>query len=372
MRNLPQPTGKYKIGFVDGCVKYKLKDEERILGYRLFYPSDKTEGTPAKYLTKDMAECMFSQGGREMPEYVKYWQEMDTHCFENAPISNDAEKFDVVIHQPPHGGMAWNNLIIIEELVSCGYVVMGFSHPGECSFNFTGDGYSGIVPEILNIPYADFEEYLAKCEDKEVINWNKDQIKDYLINLPRMAERLNVWASDTIEMMDFIESLNKDKSSIFYGRLKCDGYGLFGHSFGGATSMQTTIRDSRVKAAVNLDGWLFGAQLLDKKTNSPMLMITRQEPSLEANFGINKDVGEAFILPNCAHNMYSDGGYIAEEFFNNVDVYPGTIKGEELNDILTETVKTYFNIHIKNDNTVSLQEIADKHPTEIKYVKIIK
>jgi dienelactone hydrolase len=47
--------------------------------------------------------------------------------------------------------------------------------------------------------------------------------------------------------------------------------GAFGHSFGGAASLRLCGLDPRVKAAVNLDGWTFGA--LATRTSAQNVMI---------------------------------------------------------------------------------------------------
>lgn len=36
---------------------------------------------------------------------------------------------------------------------------------------------------------------------------------------------------------------------------------MFGHSFGGATSAQMLVKDARIKAAIDMDGGLYGDPL---------------------------------------------------------------------------------------------------------------
>ncbi|MEI0739748.1 hypothetical protein VQ056_29130 [Paenibacillus sp. JTLBN-2024] len=45
---------------------------------------------------------------------------------------------------------------------------------------------------------------------------------------------------------------------MFSGRLDLNKVGMFGHSFGGATAAQMLLADGRVKAALNMDGTLYG------------------------------------------------------------------------------------------------------------------
>ncbi len=49
-----------------------------------------------------------------------------------------------------------------------------------------------------------------------------------------------------------------DSKSFWYGRLNTERAGAFGHSFGGAASIQICTVDPRIQSALNMDGWTFG------------------------------------------------------------------------------------------------------------------
>ena len=45
--------------------------------------------------------------------------------------------------------------------------------------------------------------------------------------------------------------------------------GMFGHSYGGATAAQVLVEDSRVKAAINMDGTLYGENVPKSRVGKP-------------------------------------------------------------------------------------------------------
>src|SRR6266700_2359749 len=61
-----------------------------------------------------------------------------------------------------------------------------------------------------------------------------------------------------------MQSMNADQKSLFYKRINMENVGAFGHSMGGTSSIFTTLRDHRIRAAADLDGSLFG--ILDNTT----------------------------------------------------------------------------------------------------------
>lgn len=372
MRELPIPSGKYQIGFYDDILTLKYKGQERTVGYRVFYPAVNVSGIPVNYIKDEkMLHCM---GEEDSPNYdlMKEYLDYPTHCYENAQIAQSEKTFDVVLYGPPHGGHAWNNLIQIEELVSLGYVVVGIGHPGECCCTIIGDKRIGTDPKIFETPYKEFEEYFAKTENKDVSTWDAPIVEDYLRYCVGMGERLDIWCFDSIAVMNEFERLNGDITSRFYRKLDCSGFGMFGHSFGGATSMQTSLYDKRIKAGINIDGWLFGAKLCDNKVTAPLLMITRYDKPLVGNFGTHNDTIEAIIIPNSSHNMYSDHGFIAEEIANKWDLVPCNMSGEELSKIITECIVAFFNSNMRGDNSVSIKDISYRYSEESFYIGTIK
>jgi predicted dienelactone hydrolase len=127
---------------------------------------------------------------------------------------------------------------LAEDLVSHGYVVVGFDAPyrtGEVVF----PGGRVIERRPENNPELFSGEALTRLADRLLAAWTGD----ISFVLDRLA-RLN--ASD-------------DPSSKFTGRLDMTRVGVFGHSFGGATAALFCSQDSRCKAGIDVDGSLHGS-----------------------------------------------------------------------------------------------------------------
>ena len=71
-------------------------------------------------------------------------------------------------------------------------------------------------------------------------------------------KELKKWVADEVFVLNALQNENIDEKSLWYGRLDTDRAGAFGHSFGGAASIQVCSVDPRIRSAFNMDGWTFG------------------------------------------------------------------------------------------------------------------
>jgi hypothetical protein len=71
-------------------------------------------------------------------------------------------------------------------------------------------------------------------------------------------KELGRWVDDEIFVLTALQNENVDQRSFWYGRLDTNRAGAFGHSFGGAASVQVCSADTRIRSALNMDGWTFG------------------------------------------------------------------------------------------------------------------
>ncbi|WP_237566397.1 hypothetical protein [Paenibacillus sp. EZ-K15] len=80
-------------------------------------------------------------------------------------------------------------------------------------------------------------------------------------------------------VIDQVEKLAvNDPDHRFTGRIDTDNMGMFGHSYGGSTAVQTLLKDPRLKAAINMDGGLFGEQRLPEDgVKRPFLMMSADD-----------------------------------------------------------------------------------------------
>jgi predicted dienelactone hydrolase len=81
-----------------------------------------------------------------------------------------------------------------------------------------------------------------------------------------------VWLQDSAFVIDRITALNDSTEDRFFDKLDLDNVGMFGWSFGGAASIQASRDDARVKAAVDMDGTLFG-NVAERGTSRPIMLM---------------------------------------------------------------------------------------------------
>ena len=82
------------------------------------------------------------------------------------------------------------------------------------------------------------------------------------------------WVEDTQFVLDHIEAISSSaQSGILSGKVDMNRIGVFGHSFGGATAAQMLMKDSRIQAALNMDGVLYGEPISDHGFNKPYMQM---------------------------------------------------------------------------------------------------
>ena len=83
---------------------------------------------------------------------------------------------------------------------------------------------------------------------------------------------LPAWVADQRAIYDYIERMNVS-DTMFAGALDVQRMASIGHSFGGATALAVCLVDVRCRAAVNLDGGLYG-DAVNRPAVRPVLLIT--------------------------------------------------------------------------------------------------
>ena len=140
--------------------------------------------------------------------------------------------------------------------------------------------------------------------------------------------------------------------------------GAFGHSFGGAASANLLGVDSRIKAAVNLDGWTF--QGLDHRTHEPFLMvnegvaaISHPETGVEGalnttdsaavNGSLHKYGGYRAFVSGAQHLDFTD-----KTLFSPLRslTFTGPIQSERVREITRGLVLGFFNQTLKGTGEI--------------------
>lgn len=168
--------------------------------------------------------------------------------------------FPVLLYS--HGGNSplFTGTAQTEFLASHGYIVVSVAHTDDSALVRFPDGKEYRRTEYQQMPS---EEERAGWSELQIYHWQKDHL-----------QTLHEWhVKDLSFALNMLEALNRLSTSIFLNHLDLDHVGAFGWSRGGATSFQASVDDKRIKAAVNLDGTMYGRAIESTGSDRPLLLL---------------------------------------------------------------------------------------------------
>ncbi|MEW6127789.1 MAG: hypothetical protein AB1757_12195 [Acidobacteriota bacterium] len=250
------PTGKFAVGTHEYLWIDRKREEpftqdpadRRRLIVRVWYPAEKVEG-------KETSRYVLSAD--EFPEKSIYRRgvNLKTNAVTDAPIAKGNTRFPVLVYQPGGGTARFVGTFQAEHLASHGYIVISADHPGFSDTILFPDG-TRFQADMMLMP-------------KETGNFRDDVLKNWEW-LDKQV--FPIWVADAKYVLDKLEELDKATGQLFYKRLDLSRIGMMGWSFGGATAIQMSRDDPRVKAVVDQDGQLFG-DVRDKGTHRPVMLM---------------------------------------------------------------------------------------------------
>ena len=225
----PAPTGASQVGTLwQRLVDVSRNDPflqngaKRELMVRFWYPAAQGRCAPAEYTSPKVWAYLSQISGFPLPKIKT------NSCLQSGVA---AGIHPVIVFSPGFTGMLTDATFLFEELASRGYVVASIAHTHESTAVEFPDGRlitssfgSYLAPQTLG---ADFESLalvrLARLDDvKFVLN--------------------ELWRLDTT------------LGSPFHNRLDIARIAVMGHSLGGEVALTILQRESRVRAAVWIDG----------------------------------------------------------------------------------------------------------------------
>jgi dienelactone hydrolase len=271
---LPQPTGAYRTGtevlyMVDTSrheIHVTASDAVRELMVQVWYPADsKKGGHLAPYRRWSETTWLSS-----------YMSVLKTHSRIGVPVASEGAPFPVLLFNPAWGNQRTQNTYEFEDLASHGFVVVAVDHTYNSRPVSFPDGRRIAAKDLFDI------EDLGSFSLEELLGKGNREA-DYQ-------------AQDDSFVLDSLRLLDQNPGSIFAGKLATDRAGAFGHSFGGAVAMQACYRDKRIRAAINMDGWLFG-DVAHEGLNKPLLVMGHDDslPRTQAPNPITKQDDELLL-----------------------------------------------------------------------------
>jgi predicted dienelactone hydrolase len=340
---IPAPTGKYPVGTQSLLIDDRLPAQ-------IWYPAT-AEAEKARY---------FLEGGPVVHEVAKlfglptvalaHFRWIETPASLNAPITQAEPAYPVLVFSHGLGGFKAQNSFQMVELASHGYVVLSIDHPGYAA----GAIVNG---ETLTNQHPDLVGAQADVLDQHI----------------------GGWVANLQSALDALPEINR----AFDNRLDLSRVGALGHSFGGSAAYQLLLADSRVLAAVNMDGGTFGniqpankpflymnssstldfaafSRQLDEFSDAEVLemsgfskddlrqnfreLLRRRETTLQAQ-------AYSLVIPEIQHIGFSDAVLYSPLLADRVDRHPA----------INEIALVFFNRFLKGEDDFPINAWAEKY-----------
>ncbi|WP_128895392.1 peptidoglycan DD-metalloendopeptidase family protein [Longirhabdus pacifica] len=355
MFSFEEPTGTYPVGtetyhWIDESRAETFSDDpdaKRELMVQVWYPAEAEIGNPDHYLTQQLTEVLAQAVGGSM----SHLNLIETNSYPEATVSLEQGQYPVLIFSHGMGVYRNSNTFQMEELASHGYIVVSIEHTYHALATVFPDG------RTVKMPVE------ARPSDEDLNTF------------------MTIWKEDASFVLDQLEQLNNGNlDDRFTGKLIMDSIGMFGHSFGGAKSFWMLEQDDRVKAAINMDGGLYGGTVPEEGVDKPFFFMTIPH-SLEEWLKIAEQTGEPreevekryYKVITDWENSVENGGmslvmpYATHSSFTDMTLYGSMIRaeGEDArynHRLINEFTLAFFDRYIKGKDEDTLQQLGEKYP----------
>jgi dienelactone hydrolase len=380
---LPKPTGPCAIG----SRFFYLIDKERsdlispdphdyrAISLQVWYPAEpRPDDQPILLSDRKLIEGYVQEGVFD-PSILTEWAMEPTHSFLMAKPAKAKTPYPVILYSS--SGVMNANTFLSEELASHGYVVFSIGHPYWCEFYYDAEGKT--TPIDKNNKY--YKQLWKEEGSLEAIETkSKITLAKAIEDRPELYEKLNqamptefsdlrLWAEDIGFVIDQLEKMNSD-AGFFKGTLDVNRIGLMGYSKGGAAAGQYCLAaDDRVKAGINLGGFMFG-DIVKINLKKPFLIMEHIEPWAPDGLPI----GELFIrrAESDAYMVATKGALhgdfvditMAKKYIKPEGIV-GPIDGEKFLKIMHYYVLAFFNKYVKGVPGSVIEDLSSTFPKVI-------
>jgi len=342
LSDLPTPSGIYSVGTRiyewtdesrDEWFTEEIDDKRRIV-VQVWYPSEDTNIAPVPYLVSADKWLPALSVILELPQFLfDHLRNIGTHSFLNAPVNKQVENAPLVLFSHGIWGMRFQNTAQFEALASRGYIVASVDHAYDASLTLFKDG-----------TIADFRSgYEGELSEEEF----------WALRNPQLRTRV----SDIRFMIDTIGG-KKNQGVEVWSVVNMEHIGIFGHSYGGSTSLIASIQDERIDAAIALDGWMIPVPLdvIERGSNKPFYYIGRESWPDPLNYQqLNKFLEKSsnqstMFLPGTEHFDYSDAPLFSP--YMQTFGLSGVIPAKELAKKLEDEIVGFFDHHLNHESKI--------------------
>ncbi len=342
--NLPPPSGPFAVGTAIETWSDRSRpetftdnpDDYRRIAVQFWYPiAADAVGETSPYIDQPDLKMRAFAANMGLPKWlVGHIKDLNTNSILNAALHPAASSLPVVIFSHGLGGMKTQNSILAEELASQGYLVVAADH-----------AYDAFMTTFADGTIADYRS------GSDGIN---TEAEFWAARGPQLTAR----TGDVLFMLDQIHQRQFDGESPqpaepVWQRADLSRVGVYGHSFGGATSIMASDQDPRILAAVALDGWMVPVppEVIKRGTSKPFLYLGQQQWDDELNYkkldkflASSNGIVRSERLPNTKHMDFADAPHLSS-FAKRVG-FAGSMPSNELRAKLSRDILGFFDTHL--------------------------
>ena len=338
--DIPEPTGSFSVGtrvfnWEDGEREEWFTEKEgdfRTIVVQVWYPADTVFGSPEPYLDYAEQRLVPISERIELPPFlIRHIQDVQSNSYANSSIKPDDMLYPLVIFSHGLGGMRMQNTIQMEELASHGFVVLALDHPYDANITIFNDGTT-----------ADYRSGVEGVLTPQEF-WD--------LRIPQ----INTRSADVSYVLDHIEDL-RNEGDVFWKSIDLDHIGVMGHSFGGATAILASTKDTRLDACIVLDAWLLPVEssIIQSGMKTPFLYMGQPQWDTELNYlkldsliAASNVLTEKLLIPGTEHMDYSDTPQFTP-MARKMGV-TGKMPAEAIRDTMNTRIISFFGEYLKEN-----------------------
>ncbi|GAA3791724.1 alpha/beta hydrolase [Sphaerisporangium flaviroseum] len=342
---LPKPTGPHPVGTTSLYLKDLSRPDPWVPGEKarelmvsLWYPAKSPGKRRARYMTPKESELILKGTGMTgVPSDAL--SKTRTNAFSDAKPTGGRRDLPLVVLSP---GFTWPRsslTALAEELASRGYVVAGIDHTYETFATTFPDGRVTIC---------------AACE-LQTDDFGKKAVESRAADTSFVLDELTgshpKWRGGTLI----------DPSRI----------AMAGSSLGGASAGETMLKDSRVRAGINMDGHMF-APIPTSGLARPFLFLGVQgshSPGSSEDTTWDRDWKHLtgwkrwLVVAGSVHASFTDYDMLAKQI--GVDL-GGDLSGTRSVEITRRYARAFFDLHLRKKPQPLLEKPSARYP-EVKF-----
>ncbi len=340
----PRPVGSYCVGTKrilltdrNRVERFDQNQSHRKIPIQIWYPAeiDAAAKDGDQYFIEPFNQSKIWANGAGLtfaPFILSHLGVIETNHRTNAKISGIKDNYPVLIFS--HGYLQSDNFnqYLLENLASCGFIVLSISHEYETPYSFYPGNKIIVYDRRNSVSQKLDDEYCSARIGSIVKQLNETNIPESKI---KCLERLNMampgwlesnltWMEDIIFCLDNLGMINE---GMMERKINTSKIGVVGYSFGGGASGLAAMKDRRIKACINIDGFQTIAHDTPTLLCPTLFVYSEEHKSATSYFAkLTEQLVYEINMENTKHSNFSDislhNEYVGKlfGFLGNADV----------------------------------------------------